>query len=290
MTVFQDNIRLPSDIFVFLQKNCYGEVLLTTSKGIYLQFSSRIILLADKAYGISPIGIGLENFVDFATLIKPVVGQKVQVSDRYLHFPGGTLMPVWDVVETTSSHGYPVKEQVLRCGKDLLDSCSSRSLATLVAPLLLGQPLTAAANNNAYCLHALPILKGLLSAISVSNIDGIKEHIPQLLGFGLGLTPSMDDVLLGFLYGALRWMPQDGATVTLRDAIVNYAQSHTNAISAAYLTAVAQGAFFERLDNIMEGLCNSASVDITPILEIGSSSGSEMLFGLLLAAKIAMKG
>ena len=99
----------------------------------------------------------------------------------------------------------------------------------------------------------------------------------------------MDDVLLGLIYGLLRWIPNDGATAALRDAIIAHAQTATNEISAAYLIAVARGAYFERLDDILAGLCSETPIEIEPILEIGSSSGSEMLFGLLLAAKIIIE-
>ena len=65
MTVFQANIRLSSDIFYFLVRDDCGEVLLTTSKGVYLQFSSGIFMLTDQSFGITPIGLGVSRFVDF---------------------------------------------------------------------------------------------------------------------------------------------------------------------------------------------------------------------------------
>lgn len=290
MTVFQDNIRLSSDIFSFLQKNHTGEVLLTTSKGIYLQISSHILLLADQAYGLTPIGIGLSRFVDFATVIAPQPGQPVSISEGCLHFPGGTLVPCWDVAQPQPASGAILQEQLDSCTKQLLAQCSQRSLASLAAPLLLKEPLPPSGQSNPYCSHALPLLKRLLSALTESDADAITETVSKLLGLGLGLTPSLDDILSGLLYGLLRLTPQEAPTAVLSQAIAAYAPTHTNAISAAYLLAVARGGCFERLDDVLYGLCAQNIINIEPILEIGSSSGSEMLLGLLLAAKITTKG
>ena len=160
----------------------------------------------------------------------------------------------------------------------------------MAAPLLLDLPLSPDAQNNPYCTRAMPILKELLCALSDRNSERINNAVSHLLGLGIGLTPSMDDRLLGMLYGLLRSPSQQALAAVLRQAIISHAPSRTNAISAAYLEAVASGGCFERLDHIIETLSSNSPINIAPLLEIGSSSGSEMLLGLLLATKIAMKG
>ena len=287
MTVFQDNIRLSSDIIYFLRKNECGEVLLTTSKGIYLQFSSSIIMLTDQTFGLTPIGLGLSRFVDFVKAVNPEAGQSVNLRNGLLQFQRGTLEGNFQVIESTLSIGIPIPEQINRCARVLLEQCSQRSVAKLAAPLLLGQQLKEA---DPLFEMALPILGLLLKGLKTGNNEMIYDAVRQLLGLGHGLTPSLDDVLMGMCYGLQRFAPQESCTATLSSAIIQYAQSYTNAISAAYLTAVAHGGYFQRLDDAMIDLYNNDAIDITPILEIGSSSGSEMLFGLLLAAKITSKG
>ena len=290
MTVFQDNIRLSSDIFYFLQKKQLGEVILTTSKGIYLQFSSGILLIASDCYGITPIGIGLSRFVDFVTEIAPQVGQSVTVSDGCIHFPGGTLNGNWDVRQPRSVFGLIHPEQTMQCARTLVSQCSDRSLAALAAPFILQEELSLKAQSNPYCTRAKPILEELLVGLRKGESEKVCRTVRHLLGLGIGLTPSMDDILLGLLYGLLRLSPQKVTTALLRDAILSYASTHTNAISAAYLETVARGNHFERLDDMIENLSANTAINIEPLLEIGSSSGSEMLFGLLLATKNTMKG
>ena len=286
MTVFRDNFRLLPDIFSFLQNNPSGEVLLTTSKGVYLQFSSRILLLTLDKYGIIPNGLSLSRFADFLTEISPKPGQRVAISDGVLHFPGGDLAGIWNISEPVRSLGVPLPQQVNFCADKLVTQCSQRSLANLTDPLLRNRsPVT---EDHPHSTRALPLLHQLLQALR--NTGNVETPVRQLLGLGLGLTPSCDDILLGMLYGLLRFAPQEASTAALRQTILTYAPSHTNAISAAYLTAVAQGEYYELLDQQLLALCSKTPIDIQPILQVGSSSGSEMLLGLLLAAHIHMKG
>lgn len=287
MTVFQANIRLSSDIFYFLERDDCGEVLLTTTKGVYLQFSSGIFMLTDQSFGITPIGLGVSRFVDFVKEVKPITGQGVTLQNGMFQFPGGILAARYEVIESTMNEGTPLPAQIIRCAKMLLEQCSQRSTARLCAPLLLDQQIEMM---DPICGKALPILNGLLEGLITDNEKTISGAISKLLGLGHGLTPSMDDVLLGIVYGLQRFAPLKGCTASLRDAILRQAQSRTNAISAAYLEAVAQSGYFQRLDDAMIGLYNNIAIDISPLLEIGSSSGSEMLLGLLLAAKITTKG
>jgi hypothetical protein len=82
---------------------------------------------------------------------------------------------------------------------------------------------------------------------------------------GIGLTPSLDDVLLGLLYTLKRIAPDWMSTRYLVEVIKEYAPEFTNDISAAYLLAVADGAPFQRLDDVLSAL----SEDMPYIVFIG---------------------
>ena len=288
MTVFQDNICVAVDIFDFLQNRHTGEVLLTTSKGVYLQFPTRILQITSDSFGVTPIGIGLERYDDFLTDISPKAGDTVSVTPGRIQFPTGTLLIQFGTIghksQVTSIHC----QTVLTWAAALQRSCKVHSAATLSAPLLLNQPQPLSLSP--WCKQAQPLLVTLLNALKHCDYDSICASVGNLLGLGIGLTPSLDDVLLGMLYGLLRLAPQWESTVHLCTAIQEMAEEKTNAISAAYLTAVAAGGPFSRLDTVLQELGCSALPCIAPMMEIGSSSGSEMLFGLLLAAKLTTKG
>ena len=59
----------------------------------------------------------------------------------------------------------------------------------------------------------------------------------------------------------------------------------TNRVSAAYLKAVLNGAYFERMENVWRGLTKEVPLDISALTNIGGSSGGEMLLGMLLAIR-----
>ena len=284
MTVFQDNIPLPLDIYDLFRKNPSGEVLLSTSKGLYLQLSDRIILVTDSQYGLTPIGIGIPFFVDFMKAVDPREGQPVKVTCDGIAFDGGTLSCQWSTAEPVNALYSISKDRISQCAELLVRKCNSRSAALLAEALLLSRNLSAQALENKTCCRALPLLQKLIEVHSDKSV--VACIVNNLLGLGNGLTPSMDDVLLGLLYGLQRLPCKSSIKADLSDAILIQAQTSTNAISAAYLVSVARGAYFERLEDALRNLSTDEPLNIDPMLEIGSSSGSEMLFGLLLAAQI----
>ena len=127
----------------------------------------------------------------------------------------------------------------------------------------------------------------MIAAFETGDVVGIGSCVEKLLGLGLGLTPSADDVLLGMLYvfGALQEQCPP-AVEPFRENIAQLCEQKTNQISAAYLKAIMAGAPFERMEQVLCGLCAKENLDIQQLTQIGSSSGSEMLLGMLIALRI----
>lgn len=280
--VLRSNALVCEDISLILDGQGEGEVLLSTSKGVYFTCNSRILMLTDGCFGVTPIGIGLEDWAKAAAALSIQNGQPVTLCSRELRFPGGTLV-LEPEVPSLAPAAAPVPARVRDCATLLYARQKSRGISVFSGPLLLGQRLTADSR-----LHhvAYPLLSRLLDGLRENRAEQVSEAVSRLIGLGVGLTPSMDDCLLGMLYGLLRTEPDQRAAALLKEAVMTYAPDGTHAISAAYLTAVAAGAPFGRLDEVLRGLSGEIPLNIDPILEIGSSSGSEMLLGLLLAVNI----
>lgn len=268
----------------FLKPNEKGEILLVTSKGIYFRLSDRIFQLTNASIGTSPVGIEIGN-VGFLTALGLNEGQPVHLKNDELYLPGA-IIKIKTVYPEAISIFPPLKpDLVQKCTKLLHKNSKPRGLSSLCTPLL-NPTEQFDFSTNALCQTAYPLLSELIQALKTEEKDSIENAVKGLIGMGVGLTPSADDVILGLMYGLLRLAPHAESTKTLTEAVTKYAPVNTNAISAAYLVAVADGGSFARLDNILLGLAGEAPLDIEPILEIGSSSGSEMLLGLLIAAKI----
>ena len=271
----------------FTEKNLMGKIVLVTSKGIYFHLKDRIFLLTDAAIGATPIGIQIDQ-MDFLTSLSITAGQEIHYAGNVLSLPRCRIR-----LEISDPYGHPEipalqPEHILLCARALQKHPNPRGVSSLVSRLfVLGDACSDYANP--LCEAAYPLLYMLIQGLKERDAGKTDDAVRQLIGMGIGLTPSLDDVMLGLLYGLQRLAPGSKATELLRSAVIRHAPGKTNDISAAYLKAVASGAPFQRLDEILRTLAGYTPLDIQPLLSIGSSSGSEMLLGLLLAAKIAVK-
>lgn len=108
--------------------------------------------------------------------------------------------------------------------------------------------------------------------------------ISWLIGRGLGLTPTGDDILCGFGAGLAAAGKQELLRRFLADLAKARSRRRTTAVSEAYLDAMAEG-------SVNEGICMlladaEAGRDLAEALQrardYGHTSGTDMLLGLLL--------
>ncbi len=266
-----------------------GEVLMVNSSGIYFDVGGQIILLCDKAWGCVPIGIAVEDLAKRLEKLKITQGESFEFCENSLIFSGRRLnLEVTAAREITITPDRPQPPLLRRAAEDLVDSRKLRGISMLVLPLLLQDEKCDVASINPYCARALPLLVGLAEAMTSCSERKIRECVDSLLGLGTGLTPSADDVMLGMLY-AFRKLGCDAppSAAVLRAGIDEMCESHTVRVSAAYLKAVLADAYFERIEQVWDGLCGLQPLDTSALLEVGSSSGSEMLLGILLALHVS---
>jgi Protein of unknown function (DUF2877) len=114
--------------------------------------------------------------------------------------------------------------------------------------------------------------------------------IAPLIGCGPGLTPSGDDLIVGFLAGLWGTAGDDPAKRTFRQALcaaVAAGAEATGDISRAYLRYATRGQLAEPLATLAAGIGDGAPVgEIERLtgaaLRVGHSSGRDGLLGLLL--------
>jgi len=271
----------PEHIYTLLQRDCTGCVEMVNTRGIYLQLEERHILLCHSHFGTVPNGVSLEQWDCLPSLLAP--GQSIRVENGVIYTPSATVQ-----LQLRSIPGYTKSfcpdGAGFRAGvKLLLSNTKQTGLSSLVYPLFAGETPCM----NIYCDMALLHIEALLLALKKEDTDTIKQASCRLLGLGPGLTPSGDDLLSGLLYG-LRHSPARNTTgcETLRSAILETVYTRTNAISADYLTALAQDAPFDCMAAAWENpVCNAAE-----LMQIGHNSGGEMLLGLLCAMAHCIPG
>ena len=267
----------PKSVALFLQEDHRGQVLMVNASGIYVNLDGQILLLCDRKWGTVPNGILLSEFREIGERLSP--GQQVRSEKDCLHFPAGwiTIAKIEEGKTFRGKAPAPVNWQTARkalWGRE-----------TGLAPLAWDPERTA------LCTLAGPRVKKLLCSLREGNAAGIEEAVKALLGLGPGLTPSADDLLCGLTYGLLR-SPLEGVSAVraMQKAILDHAAARTHPVSAAYLRAIAEGETFSRLEDAWKFLTGEGPNTLEALLEIGSSSGGDLLLGLLLAGECAWTG
>ena len=130
----------------------------------------------------------------------------------------------------------------------------------------------------------------LVDATSSFSLDDAVRAMRRLIGLGVGLTPSGDDFLVGYLAGL--WSTACGKSsrlAFLRSIGARMCEDarNTNVISRVYLLAASKGHVSEPLAVLVQHLAtslNQASVlgATKAALSIGHTSGADGVLGLLL--------
>lgn len=118
--------------------------------------------------------------------------------------------------------------------------------------------------------------------LSVVKIDAIIEF---LIGRGLGLTPSGDDILLGY-FGGWKMLSDYPMEKAVENGLTRTMQ-RTTSISREYLLAFLKGGVSSPILQLNQALArrNSSYIDhaIQGIKALGHTSGHDFLFGFLLS-------
>ena len=113
----------------------------------------------------------------------------------------------------------------------------------------------------------------------------LERGFESLIGLGIGLTPSCDDMLAGM--SALFHLTDTGQSFNkaLAEFLLKKGDLHTTAVSKSLLSDVACGHVNETLYNVIHSvLVNNGDIEkhTLRLIEVGSSSGSETCAGILI--------
>lgn len=134
--------------------------------------------------------------------------------------------------------------------------------------------------------------RGLEAFARGSFLPPLPEAVSWLIGRGRGLTPSGDDILLGYGSGLLALDPS-GAGRRFLDLLSGCLHGQTTDISLGYYKALAAGCVNENMKFLLRGFWSNDRADTARWLKsvgaVGHTSGCDTLFGLRLASTIKMK-
>lgn len=121
-------------------------------------------------------------------------------------------------------------------------------------------------------------------AVAQSNEEKLQTAAATLAGLGPGFTPAGDDFLLGLLLGLWATRPE-AEVVQLAEIVRETAVPRTTQLSAAWLTAAAQGEAILAWHHLTNALLAGHGWEspTNDILDTGATSGIAALLGFLAA-------
>jgi len=173
----------------------------------------------------------------------------------------------------------------------ILEALKRADAEISLAPLVTGD------GGNIYTRFLAPRLDRLCSAVSLGVWEEAAQAAADCAGCGMGLTPSSDDLLSGF-FTTLHLRLRAQHLFDAKAGIATMAQAaaeKTNQISATFLLhsgeALANAAICDLFRSVYTFLdIAAANRAIERGLTIGSTSGADMLTGIVLALRQNLGG
>lgn len=182
----------------------------------------------------------------------------------------------------------------MRCGREAADALTELITAVLLradaqaslAPLITGS------GGNTYSRFLEPRINELTAAVSLGAEDAAIQAARRVAGCGMGLTPSSDDLLAGYLFTLHLVLREQGRGDTRRmiPRMAQAAAERTNRISATFLLQSGEGLANAAICDLFRSMLQymdpaAARRALERVFEIGSTSGADMLAGIALALR-----
>ena len=136
-----------------------------------------------------------------------------------------------------------------------------------------------------------PKLQMLAQAVLEDNPEDAKRIAISVTGWGIGLTPSMDDAIVGigaFVEGLRVISKEKVAAIRDWNGYIDDVKRLTTDISMKYLKCASEGRFSDCLLDLVLGMYQKSDRhcdNISKIISIGHSSGRDMLLGIVEACE-----
>ena len=256
-----------------------GTVIALFSKACYISFDGRILMLCGETCPEVPFSVFIEDYE--TRFVKcgvdsgcgAVFENGALVSDGHFYLSVGN-----EALKAAGERGINCLAAEISCAAEDAVSALSAEGKGILKSLLSGEEC-----RDPFFMKYRQLVPAFCEAAVRNDGDEVQKILEDSIGLGKGLTPSMDDFITGFLSCAALLDPQHGVIGrNVFEAAAEAAPKRTNAISAAFITAAAGCEPFGAVRDILERRPGAVS----KLIAAGSSSGSDMLCGLVYAAGI----
>jgi hypothetical protein len=187
----------------------------------------------------------------------------------------------------------PLILQAWRTAWRLLQGCTqSEGLGVMISRRSPCSPLTAA-----FVIQARTALPRLIQSARQFDLASSFAIALPLLGAGPGLTPSWDDLLIGFLCGLRDTSGIDPSRCQFINQFgraMARASTKTTAVSRAYIQRTIDGAGPVWIEDALAAIAAGDTIDAhaatARALRVGHTSGVDMMLGVILGSAVWQHG
>ena len=269
---------------------------------------NELLILARKDVQKSPIAIILDlpPSIDMSTFgVK--IGASVIKLGLFIQISGSKLL-----ISLEKATLWKARRQIKTslAIKDIMSNCDTAknigiihgkqggllNLLEHLNALVKGETLDAQ-EFNLYSKNAFSHVIMLVKAVLSRNLGDVRISVNSLIGLGPGLTPSCDDMLMGFMSSLLLVTEALSGNVyyarEVNQNIVSLVKGQTTLLSQKLLEQAALGEAPELTRNVVEAIAAGTEEQVkkatSRLLTVGHSSGTDTLLGILLGFQVTMK-
>lgn len=281
-----------------------GQILSVHRRALNLLFGSegQLVAIVPQAVGKLPNAILFRLPVDSRFSFEVLglkAGDSVTAANKMIRFPAAELeirlasaarFPAKLTLETPLDSCPNVLERAAQAARQARQADIRRGLLPLVNyvnEIAIGMRVPDP-HLSTLCKRAWISLSSLMRGLHSERDFEVRKAVIELMGLGIGLTPSGDDILTG-LMGFLYHSPgTEAATCLLAKAIVEAPEGLTNPISRSYLIHATRGELSERLihfvGTLIGGSPEGVHTTLRALMRWGHTSGAETALGVVLGA------
>ncbi len=257
-----------------ISQNAVGTVFTVFQSVIYIAFGSNLIAVTCADIAPGPINLTTNAARDVWRKSGHTIGQSARVLNGLLYIGGTTKIDLAsaDIWQPSRPAFTSPDRLILALGH--LDALCPNAPAE-------GYGRTIGRHNDPDVVAATHALDQLYQG-NERTMNGLT----RLLGRGPGLTPAGDDFLGGAMIG-LHGIGQNQMAARLWSHLKPLVNARTGPISAALLTAAAEGMGSDGLHRVLQALLltENLSATLAELDQIGHSSGWDAFAGLVLAIR-----
>lgn len=244
-----------------------------------------------------PQGIRVDTPEDFSFEIFRA-GEPVTCRDDTLRFASSALTIdlrgaesfICDLPSLQADMTNPAVATAWQCVWQALNQLQIQSNAEIIAQNLFRSDET---SRPVVSRKAGEAMRGLFAATRQFDLT-TASSLNALIGLGSGLTPSGDDLLVGYLAGLWCSVLDKSERVQfvsdLGKVVVHLSQQ-TNDISRTYLYHATRGQVSSRLADLAEAICRGENSDrllttVESAMQVGHTSGMDAVTGLLIGLAV----